>query len=118
MTWLHLGSFFLFLLIDSTNSLLPSTFSEFGGVESNAPQFSVSADNLFSAKGSVANTASAVSDACLKAATQRSVVLKCKYNMFSAFVFVLLFRFDFREMTLEEGLTLETPAWYEIFLRW
>ncbi|XP_074616380.1 nose resistant to fluoxetine protein 6-like [Acropora palmata] len=78
MAWLHLGSFFLFVLIDSTNSLLASTFSEFGGLGSKTHKFSVLADNLFSAKGSVSRavSASGVSDACFKAATQESVAPK------------------------------------------
>lgn len=117
MAWLHLGSFFLFVLIDSTNSLLASTFSEFGRLGSKTHKFSVSADNLFSAKGSVARavSASGVSDACFKAATRESVASKCKYNVFSAFVFACLslsIRHFAKQivMTLpfEERLTLET----------
>ena len=120
MAWLHLGSFFLFVLIGSTNSLLASTFSEFGGLGSKTHKFSVLADNLFSAKGSVSRavSASGVSDACFKAATQESVASKCKYNVFSAFVFACPSSLSIRhfakqsEMTLpfEEGLTLETSA--------
>ena len=120
MAWLHLGSFFLFVLIDSTNSLLASTFSEFGGLGSKTHKFSVLADNLFSAKGSVSRavSASGVSDACFKAATQESVAPKCKYNVFSAFVFACPSSLSIRHfakqsaMTLpfEEGLTLETSA--------
>ena len=93
MGWLRFGSVFLFVLIDSTNSLLPNAFSEFGALESKAHQFSVSADNfLSSSKGSVANIVSAVSDSCSKAFYQSSVFSKCKYNVFSTFVFVHLFR--------------------------
>lgn len=120
MEWLHLGSFFLFVLIDSTNSLLASTFSEFGGLGSKTHKFSVLANNLFSGKGSVARavSASGVSHACLKAATQESVASKCKYNVFSAFVFACPASLSIRHfakqsvMTLpfEEGLALETPA--------
>ena len=108
MAWLHLGSFFLFVLIDSTNSLLASTFSEFGSLGSKTHKFSVSADNLFSAKGSVARavSASGVSDACFKAATQESVVSKCKYNVFSAFVFACLSSLSIRHFAKQSVMTL------------
>ena len=112
MAWLHLGSFFVFVLIDSTNSLLASTFSEFGGVGLKTHKFSVAADNLFSAKGSVGSavSASGVSDACFKAATQESVASKCKYNICVCPSSLSIRHFAKQSvMTLpfEEGLTLE-----------